>query len=583
MSATKTWIFAPLDERYVAAARQKYGLSDLLARLLSARHIPLEAIPSFLDPKIRDLLPLPSQLLDMTAAAQRTALALKRRERITIYGDYDVDGATSTSLLLLYFEALGLPVDFYIPDRLSEGYGVNLSAVETLAQKGTQLLIMVDCGTLSLTEIARAQELGVDTIVLDHHIAGPQLPSATAVVNAFRLDQPPVPFSQTLCAAGLVFLFLVELQRHLRQPENASALPCASLPNLMTLCDLVALGTVCDVMPLQGLNRAFVRRGLELLAQRRNLGLRALTDVAAITDLPKAYHLGFALGPRINAGGRVGSSSLGVQLLTTHDPLQAKALAHQLNALNLERQNLERQTLDEAHSQIAAQSLGDHPVLLVGADTWHPGVIGIAASRLKETYARPAFVAAFQGDEAKGSARSVEGLDLGQLIQAAVQKGFLKGGGGHAMAGGFTVSRDRFEDFRAFLNAQAAPFMATYTPSLFIDAELSLGAATLDLLRELEALEPFGTGNPKPRFCFHRVSPAFTRTVGENHIQCRLEDAHGSRLAAIAFRAQNTPLGALLSDPSRPLLSVVGTLNANTWNGRTSVQLILEDARTETA
>lgn len=575
MTAQKTWIFRPIDERYVATVRQKFGVSDFLARFLSARAIPLEDVPSFLNPKIRDLLPDPSRLLDMSKAATRTAQALKNGEAITIYGDYDVDGATSVALLLRYFEALGYPATFYIPDRLSEGYGVNVAAVEELASKGTNLLIMVDCGTGSVTEIERAQALGMDTLVLDHHIAGSKLPPATAIVNAFRLDQPPVPFIQDLCSAGLVFLFLVELQRQLRTVDPEKAL---AAPNLMDFCDFVALGTVCDVMPLRGLNRAFVQRGLEVLARRTNCGLRALMDAAAITDHPSAHHLGFVLGPRINAGGRIGTSRLGTELLTTADDLRAKELSITLNHLNAERQALERQTVDEALQQIEAKGLGHHPVLLVGADTWHPGVIGIAASRLKEAFARPVFIAAFQEDEAKGSARSVEGLDVGTLIHTALQKGILKGGGGHAMAGGFTVERAKFEAFRTFLNDQAGAFMAAYKPELKIDAELSLGGATVDLLKELDRLEPFGAGNARPYFCFRHVRIRSARAVGAGHVQCVLEDGRGGSLRAIAFRCQETPLGDLLSAPDRRPLSVVGTLDRNIWQGQTRLQLILEDA-----
>lgn len=571
----RKWVFRAIDERYVATIRQKFGLSDVLARFVSARNIPLENVPSFLNPRIRDLLPDPSGLLDLSKAATRTVQALKKGEAITIYGDYDVDGATSVAQLFRYFEALNQPADFYIPDRLSEGYGVNEAAVKTLAQKGTKLLIMVDCGTGSVAEIEQAQTLGMDTIVLDHHVIGPKLPPATAIVNAFRLDQPQVPFIQDLCSAGLVFLFLVELQRQLRTlwPEKK-----AEMPNLMEFCDFVALGTVCDVMPLQGLNRAFVKRGLEVLAQRNNRGLRALMDAASVKDRPSAYHLGFVLGPRMNAGGRVGTARLGTELLTTSDDLRAQELARDLNRFNAERQTFERRTVHEAVNQIEAKGLADHPVLLVGSDTWHPGVIGIAASRLKESFARPVFVAAFQGNEAKGSARSVEGFDIGTLIHAALQKGILKGGGGHAMAGGFTVERTHFETFRSFLNDQARTFMASYQPTLTIDAELSLRGATLNLLQELESLEPFGAGNPQPYFCFRRVMVRLARPVGEGHLQCILEEDRGSSLRAIAFRCQGTPLGRLLSCCDRRPISVVGTLGKNTWQNRSSVQMIIEDA-----
>lgn len=571
----KKWLFQKPDERYILLARQKYSISDILARVLRARNIALDDIPFFLNAKIRDLLPDPSLLLDMKIAVQRTFKAIQNHEKITIYGDYDVDGATSVSLLFRYFDLLGISTEYYIPDRLSEGYGVNKEAIEKIAYGGTKLVFMVDCGTTSVTEVDRARELGMDVIIFDHHVLGGELPQATAVVNAYRLDQPFVPYVKDLCSAGITFLFLVELQRYLYEKGRIKE---KNRPNLINFCDFVALGTVCDVMPLQGLNRAFVKRGLEFIQKRRNFGLRALIDVSKSYDRISSYHLGFVLGPRINAGGRVGTSLLGTQLLTTQDELKAQEIAQTLHDLNTERQFLEKKTLEEAIQQIEKQSLLNFPVILVGADSWHPGVIGIVASRLKDLYNRPCFVASFHQNYAKGSARSVEGLDLGNLIHQAVRQHILESGGGHAMAGGFTVSQERFKDFYDFLNDCTSEFMISYYPILKIDAELSINGATLDLVSELEALEPFGTGNPKPRFCFHHVYSVFNREVGASHFQCQLSDEQGNIIKAIAFRSKGTKIGQALED--KKIMSVVGTLNKNEWMNKESVQFIIEDIMT---
>ncbi|GHS91452.1 single-stranded-DNA-specific exonuclease RecJ [Alphaproteobacteria bacterium] len=569
----KQWIFKSADELKILALQQKFGLSDSLARILAGRHVSLEAIPSFLTPKIQDLMPDPSRLLDIDTAVQRVQKAIHNAEKIVVYGDYDVDGATSVALLVRYFRALGVPVETYIPDRLAEGYGVNLAALETLHKKGAQLVLMVDCGTTAVAEIEAARAWGLDAIILDHHAAGVALPPAVAVINPHRVDQPPVLHTPQLCAAGVVFLFLVALQRALKKAHFFSQENPP--PDLIDYCDFVALGTVCDVMPLQGLNRAFVRRGLILMSKRQNLGLAALMKVAGIQSAVSAYHLGFALGPRINADGRIGSSQLGLQLLTEQDDLAAKDLAEQLHELNDKRQKMEKKLLEEALQQIEQNQLQKRPVLLVGAEEWHPGLVGIAASRLKDQFQKPCFVASFDGAWAKGSARSLEGLDLGVLIHEAVSVGILEKGGGHALAGGFTLARAQWDAFYEFLTQKTQKFMETFQPVLEIDAELSLSGATLDLLRDLSQLEPFGTGNPLPRFCFHRARPAFVRPIGSGHLQCTLEDEAGNTLAAVAFRCQNTKMGEALL--KKDYLSLVGHLQINEWRDQKSPQFIIED------
>lgn len=595
------WVFPRCSEDDIEALQETVASSPLLARILAARGYSAQDLEAFLSPTLRRLMPDPSSLLGMDVAVNRVVQALVRGERVALFGDYDVDGATSLALLVRYFRCLGVDValcpplsaankvlknlpktsshasaEIYVPDRLTEGYGVNIPALEYLIQRGAQLFFLVDCGTTSVREISWAVEQSVDTIVLDHHIAGSTLPPALTVINPHQPAQPEIPWVEDLCSAGLVFLFLVALQRELRRQNLFDG----RLPDLMTFCDLVALGTVCDVMPLRGLNRAFVRRGLELWAsgasQEFSPGLQALCNVSHTDSALTAHHLGFALGPRINAGGRIGSSTLGVELLTTTEVPKARALAQTLDGLNKERRKLESITLEEACSFLSEQGRTQDACLLVGSDRWHPGVVGIVASRLKEKYHRPSFVASFQEGVAKGSARSVDGLDIGEVIHKAHQEGIIEKGGGHAQAGGFTVSLDRWDHFRAFLLDTTQPFMKSFCPRLRVDAVLALAEATLGTLDSLENLEPLGTGNPAPRLAVFNVRPQDVRFVGQGHAQCRLVDAQGCSVRAVAFRSQGTPLAEALLSGKR--LHVIGALTRNLWKERPTVQFVLEDA-----
>lgn len=602
----RQWRLPEVLPEEVRHLQKETGVPEPLARILLARGHAAADLPTFLTPTLRDLMPDPTQLLGMTSAVERVTQALLSNEKIVIYGDYDVDGATSVALLTRYFRCLGrtavivpsgegkdaevssLPkdnalVDLYIPDRLSEGYGVNGPALERLIQqRQASLILMVDCGTTSVQEIALAKRLGADSVVFDHHQTSAELPEAVALVNPHREAQPPLPWVRDLCSAGLVFLFLVALQRRLKdEPAVVS-----KLPNLMEFCDLVALGTVCDVMPLRGLNRALVKRGLERLQQvvcqepepmgqteASSLGLRALCKISSLSAPFLSHHLGFALGPRINAGGRIGASFLGVDLLTTTSPLRAQELAMTLNQLNDTRRQMEKDTLLEAQELILAQ--GPSPCLLVGSEHWHPGVVGIVASRLKDLYQKPSFVASFQEGIAKGSVRSVEGLDVGQLIHEAVQKGILAGGGGHTMAGGFSIPLDRWEAFHAFLKRRTEDFMATFRPALAIDATIALADIDVALLQALEVLEPLGTGNPKPRWLIPDVTPTDVRPIGENHLSCTLVDSTRHTLRAVAFQSQDTPLEAALIRGTP--LCVAGALTLNHWRSETTVQLVIDD------
>ncbi|MDR2464527.1 MAG: single-stranded-DNA-specific exonuclease RecJ [Holosporales bacterium] len=562
----KKWIFPKFDERKVLTIKQKFEVSDALARILSLRDLSLDDITTFLYPKIKDLLPNPSLLLDMDAGIQRMVSAIMNHEKIVIYGDYDVDGATSVALLYRYFEEFGVKLQYYIPDRLSEGYGVNKCAIQKICQTGASLIVMVDCGTTSIAEVKMAKSLGTDSIILDHHSASVELPDSIAVINPHRIDQHFVPHIAQLCAAGVVFLFLVGLQRELKKINFFSQ----NVPNLLKYCDLVALGTICDIMPLRGLNRAFVKVGLEII--RQSAGLKELINIAGIKEKISATHVSFAIGPRINAGGRVGSSLYGVQLLTTHDSIEAKEIAIKLNQLNEERQHLEQKILEEAITQIESAELYQHSTILICNNSWHVGLIGIVASRLKERYHRPCFVASFDSTGvAKGSARSVTGVDVGQLIHQAVQEGILICGGGHSMAGGFSIMQEKLTDFYTFLNSHTFEFMEHYQPTIEIDVELSF--PSVSLARELQKLEPFGVGNPMPRFCFNRMQPIAVNNIGTNHLQCIFVNETRQKLNAIAFRSHGTKLGNAMT--AKKVMSVVGTLKEHPYSG--NVQLFIED------
>ncbi len=575
----KLWHLKNPDERTVLGLAQQYNLPEIVTRLLVNRGITLETAPNYLQPTLRELLPDPSFLLDMDKAIERTIDAIEKKQPIVVYGDYDVDGATSSALLRRYFKDIGYPIQLYIPDRIEEGYGANKEALELLYRQGQRLVLMVDSGTTAFEPLEHAHSLGLDVIILDHHTAQPALPKSIGIVNPNRLDQDLGDYQYLchLCAAGVSFLFLIGLQRTLRQKGWFSHTP---EPNLLHYLDLVALGTVCDVMPLVGLNRAFVTQGLKILKQRQNPGLSILSDIAGVNETISTYHLGFILGPRINAGGRVGQANLGSLLLTTDDKMEAQKIANSLNQFNLQRQEIEKQVLEEAIEQIEARSLHRHPVLLVGEEGWHPGVIGIVASRLKERYNRPACVIGFENGIGKGSGRSITGVELGAAMHIAVHQSLLEKGGGHAMAAGFTVHKDKYDLFHTFLNNHLGKQISEITPTLKLDGYLSIGAATEALLQTIGCLEPFGNGNASPKFAFNQVRVAYIDTVGENHLRCQLADEAGNRLKAMAFRAKNTPLGRYLEETKGERIQVAGTLKVDSWQGSTNVSFIIEDAMT---
>jgi single-stranded-DNA-specific exonuclease len=560
------------EERTALALAQRLGVPEIVARILAGRGIDAEAAPAFLAPRLRDALPDPMGFKDMAKAVARLVVSIDKGETIAVFGDYDVDGATSSALLRRFFAGVGAKSVVYIPDRMKEGYGPNAPALLKLKAEGASVAITVDCGTTAHAPLAAAAEAGLDMIVVDHHAAEPALPSALAIVNPNRLDESGA--HGQMAAVGVAFLLAVGLNKALREAGK----PHLSNDDMLGLLDLVALGTVCDVVPLTGINRAFVAQGLKAVAARGRVGLAALADVAGLSETPQAFHLGFLLGPRVNAGGRVGEADLGTRLLATDDAAEAAEIARRLDGYNRERQRIEAEVLESALTE--ADEAGPSDFVLVANEGWHAGVIGIVASRLKEKYERPALVIALDGDIGKGSARSALGFDIGAATIAARAEGLLINGGGHANAAGLTVARDALPALRRFFDARVAEHFRTAPKrgSYEIDGSLSLAGATTEFLDELDKLAPYGMGNPEPRFVFPSVRIAKADIVGEKHVRCFLQDARGGRLAAIAFRAVDTPLADILLRGDGSSVHLAGRLKRDTWRGASRVQLHIEDA-----
>jgi single-stranded-DNA-specific exonuclease len=554
------------EDRLSEAMAQITRLPLPLCRTLVRRGVGPEDAERFLAPQLRDLLPDPLTLRDMGIAADRLLQAVQSRQRIAVFGDYDVDGGASSALLILWLRALGLKATLYIPDRIDEGYGPNVPAMAALA-RDHDLILCVDCGTLSHEPIAAAK--GADVVVLDHHLGAETLPAALAVVNPNRQDEDGS--LGHLCAASVVFLLLVEANRRLRAGGVQG-------PDLMGMLDLVALATVADVAPLIGVNRALVRQGLKVMARRERPGLVALADVARMDQAPNCYALGFLLGPRVNAGGRIGRADLGARLLATDDAQEAISIAARLDELNTERREIELRVREAALAQAEARGL-DGPLVWAAGEGWHPGVVGIVAARLKEATNRPAVVIGLEGGIGKGSGRSVSGVDLGAAVQLLAAEGLLTRGGGHRMAAGLTVDEGQIEAAMARLGDLLARQGAGRggAADLRLDGLLMTGAATAQLVEQIEAAGPFGASAPAPRFAF--ADQAVTaRRVGETHLRLSLSDGMGPPLEAIAFGAFDTALGPVLSQPGAQRFHLAGRLEISHWNGRSKVQLRLEDA-----
>ncbi len=568
----------PAGEVRAAAISQRLGLSDLLARVVAGRGQTAETCEAFLNPTLRDGLPDPNGLSGMQAAVDRLVCAVERAETVAIFGDYDVDGACSAVLLADYLAAAGLRPAIHIPDRILEGYGPNVPAVAALARGGASLLVTVDCGTTGTEALDHARDIGLDCVVIDHHQAPADLPPACAVVNPNRQDD--LSGLGHLCAAGVVFLVLVGLHRALKARGFWTG---RATPDLLEALDLVALATVADVVPLAGLNRAFVTKGLAVMRLRRRPGLAALFDVAGTSGPPTAFHLGFLVGPRINAGGRIGDAGLGARLLLTRDPGEVRGMAEQLDGLNRERRGIEGEALAQAEALLASSfaTIADGAAVVVSGAGWHPGVVGLVAARLRERHERPAFAIAHQGGAlGTGSGRSIPGVDLGRAVRLAVDRGLLVKGGGHAMAAGITIEVARIEAFEAFLRDHVGEAVAlTRRDTVFeLDGALSAAAATPDTVDLIERAGPFGSGNPEPVFAFASHRLASVRPVGADHLRLALTGPDGTRLNGIAFRAASSPLGAALRSAEGTLIHVAGSLALNHWGNRTGTELRVVDA-----
>lgn len=568
-------------ERQTALAiAQHYGLPDGIARILAGRGVSLDDAETFLNPTLRDLLPDPHSLTDMEQAATRLADAITTGEAIAIFGDYDVDGATSSAILFLFLKAAGAgPVDIHIPDRILEGYGPNIPALDDLHARGAKLLVTVDCGTVSFEALAHARTIGLDAVVIDHHLADETLPEAVAIVNPNRLDD--LSGQGHLAGVGVTFLLIVAINRILRARGWFAS---RKAPDLRQWLDLVALGTVCDVVPLQGLNRAYVVRGLEVMRQRYNHGLAALADKAKISGPLSPYHLGFLLGPRINAGGRIGNAGLGATLLTTKDPIRAETIAEELDQLNRERQTMESIMLEEAVAVAEKRDMAGElgAVLIAESEEWHAGIVGLLASRLKDRFHRPSFAITFdQKGVGSGSGRSIPGVDLGSAVRQAVEAGLLVKGGGHAMAAGLTIAREKLAEFECFLTEHLATQVSTAQAAhaLKIDSPITAEAASIALLEQIEQAGPYGAGHPEPVFVFpaHRV--LYADVIKNGHIRLTIGGQAGGSLKGIAFRAADTELGRLLLDARGHYpIHVAGALSLDTWQGTKRVQLRVLDA-----
>ena len=570
----KVWRARPHESREALAISQQQGVHELMGRILASRHVTAQDAEAFLKPTLRALLPDPFLLKDMDKAASRIAKAIAGKETIAVFGDYDVDGATSSALLIRYFRALRMAPLVHIPDRMKEGYGPNTPALLSLKERGASLVITVDCGTMAFEPLKAAKEAGLDVIVVDHHKGDVDMPQAFAIVNPNRFDETST--HTQLAACGVTFLVLVAVNKLLREAGQTG-------PDLLPLLDLVALGTICDVVPLTGANRALVSQGLKILRQRVNAGISAAQDTAKLNEAPGTYHAGFIIGPRINAGGRVGKSDLGVRLLTTDDALEAQAIAQELNHFNGERKAIESVVLEEAMQDALAVPESD-AVIMVARKGWHAGVIGIVASRLKDHFHKPTAVIALNDGIGKASARSVTGIDLGAAVVAATHAGHLLAGGGHAMAAGFTIAEPKLEALRGFFNQQFTPMMAKLSREriLHIDGIISLRGLNAELVHLIEEAGPFGAGNPSVRLQLAPAKVVNATIVGENHIRVILTDAGAGAssqgLKAMAFRSVGTPLGDILLNTKGRALHIAGQARLNNWQGRETVDFFIDDA-----
>ncbi|MFN7038091.1 MAG: single-stranded-DNA-specific exonuclease RecJ [Alphaproteobacteria bacterium] len=568
------WKLKSCDERLVTALQQKNNISEIIARILINRNVAIEEIDDYLNPTLKKYLPNPMDLRDMDKAAYRISEAIINQQNIVIFGDYDVDGATSSALFKRYFDLLGSNASIYIPDRIKEGYGPNPEALLKLKEKGADLIITVDCGTSSFEAIETACNINLDVIIVDHHLGNENLPKALAIVNPNRLDETSSSY-RNLAAVGVSFLVLVAVNKALREKgyfKNNKE------PNLLNLLDLVALGTICDVVPLDRINRAFVTQGLKILANRTNVGLSCLFDISGLSEPPNTYHLGFILGPRINAGGRIGESRLGSDLLSTNNPMLASQLAEKLNHLNSERKAIETLILDEA--MLMAEKFSASPIIYIVGQNWHPGIIGIIASRLKDKHNKPTAVISLINGIGKASCRSVPKVDFGSAIVNAKLLNLVENGGGHAMAAGFTIIEEKIGELKSYLEARFSEELAKLTDANLrhFDGYLSAGGVTLELAQNIEKLGPFGSNNPEPSFLITNAQIVKSNIVAQSHINCFIKTFNSkSTIKAMAFRAVGTKLEAPLMNSFNKEIKLIASLKINRWQGAEKAELLIHD------
>jgi len=570
----KDWISKNYNEETVNFLKDNFSLSEILSRLIAIRNIKIEEVKLFLNPRIKNLLPNPFILKDMEKAVDRTIKSIVKKEKIGIFGDYDVDGATSTAILGNYFKEINQDIEIYIPDRKTEGYGPSKEGFQKLISNGVKLIFTVDCGTMSFDTIDFSQKKNTDVLVLDHHQSELKLPNAFSIVNPNRYDDKSN--LNYLCAAGVCLMFLVALNKKLRELEwfiknNKKE------PNLINFLDLVSLGTICDVVPLTGLNRAIVSQGLEIFKKKSNLGLKTLKNICGIESNITTYHLGYILGPRINAGGRVGKCSHGANLLLSKDTKETFKIASELESFNKERKLIERNMLQNIENTITIDP--NEPAIVLSGHNWHGGVIGIIAARLKEKYNKPTVIISVEKGLGRASARSVLGFDIGTLIINAVQKNILKKGGGHKMAAGFTIEENKIEEFKNFINRRFSKVKKNLERNnvLFFDSKISPSALNEDFFSEINSLSPFGSGNPEPRFVIENLKLLKSSIVGDKHIKALLSAPDGSIIKSVTFNAVKTDLETYLLSKNQKKINIVGKLSLNEWKGQKNVEFIIDD------
>ncbi len=573
--SNKNWIFKKFNEQDIKFYKENYSLDELTSKLLSIRNIKKEDIQAFLNPSIKNLLPNPEILKDMQKSAKRTINAISQKHKIGIFGDYDVDGASSTALLANFFISINVPYEIYIPDRKKEGYGPSAESFKKLINNGTKLIFTVDCGTLSFDALDFAFNNDIDVIVLDHHQSEINLPKAHSIVNPNRLDDKSG--LKYLCAAGVTFMFLISLSKELRSTGWFTKSKIIE-PNLLEYLDLVALGTVCDVVPLVGLNRAIVSQGLKILKSKKNLGLKTLFDICDIQSKPNVYHIGYQLGPRINAGGRVGKSSHGANLLINNNPKDVFKIATELDQFNKERQILEKDLMDKILNNLG-NATNDSVIVIFGKN-WHEGVIGIVASRIKDKFNKPVIIISIDDNGiGKASARSIVGFDMGSVIISAVQENILIKGGGHKMAGGFTIKKENVEKFKKFIlkKFERLSYSKMNIKPLYLDSVIAPTALNLQFYNNVNMLAPFGSGNPEPKFVLENMKSINNKIIKDKHIKSVLVGLDGSTVKSIAFNCVENEIGAYLLKKNKKLFNIAGKLSLNEWQGQSNVEFIIDD------